>query len=391
MFTSESPVLAPGAYRLDVVTGWVDEAAAGTATAWTTDSATFDVGGPPGLRVGDTGPLNDLATYVDATMPAPGERPFYRTYDIGVAFSRDYVSRMFLENATPLILGVVDANDRVLRPGTANVWGRGPDLAITAEEIDWLATLHNDGTEPCASIDTSSVSRNEVMHGGAGEVLPGAQLCTGRLGTTAVPRLFGFDFVTSRYMSFAHHLTCFAGARSAASTGTLDADTLRVGLAPAEQAVVAARAAVVAAGQGVVSGTPTSVQFEALTAARAGLDAAKATLDGARRTAFARAATVSGVVATRPPPAGVGITTVAGGFLIETDEPIAWDRVTAELQVLAGHAAAPRVDRVRRARVRRSRRGQLRIREPALAHDGGTVGQGRRGQRSPGCVVDALA
>lgn len=335
MFTSEAPVLAPGQYRLDVVSGWVDEAVAGSTTAWTTESAAFEVGGPPGLRTGATGPLNDLATYIDSTVPASGERPFYRSYDIGVAFSHDYVSRMFLENATPLVLGVVDANERVLRPGSPNVWGRGPDLALTAEETDWLATLHDDGTEPCASIDTSSVSRNEVMHGGAGEVLPAAQLCTGRLGGGNAARLFEFDFVTSRYVSFAHHLACFAGARSATSTGSLDGAALRVGLAPAEQAVIAARAAVVTAGQGVAAGTPTSDQFAALTTARAGLDGAKASLDAARRAGFAAAAAVSGVAATRPRPAGVEVTVVAGGLLIESDEPIGWDRLTAALAHLS--------------------------------------------------------
>jgi hypothetical protein len=330
-FTSSAPVLAPGSYRLDVVSGWVDEAQPGAATTWSTTSASFQVGGPPGLRTGATGPLNDLGTYVQDTMPAAGERPFYRSYDIGVAFSRDYVSRMFLENATPLLLGVVDANQRVLRPGAANVWGRGPDLALTAEETDWLATLHSDGDDPCASIDTSSVSRNEVVYGGAGQLLPAARLCTGRLGTAAASALFAFDFVTSRYVSFAHHMASFGGVRGAVAGGTLDAAALRAGLVGPEQAVATARSALATAVGGVSSGTPTAAQFDALTAARSALEVAKAALDGSRRAAFTQAAAVTGVPRTRPRPTGVEVTAVGGGFLVESDEPVGWDRVTLTL------------------------------------------------------------
>ena len=260
-FASDAFVLAPGNYRFDVVAGWVDEATAGSTVAWTTESAAFTVAAPPGLRAPADDPSNDLGNYVDSTMPAAGERPFYRSYDIGVAFRRDYVSRMFLENATPLVLSVVDTNGREVRPGSPNVWGRGPELALTVEEVDWLSTLHGDGTKPCASIDTSSVSRNEQMHAGAGELLLPANLHTAVLGTSA-KALYRFNFVTSRYASFADHLAHFAGVRAAAASGSLDATVLRARLAPAEAAVAAAGAAYAAAMNATTSGTPTFTQFE---------------------------------------------------------------------------------------------------------------------------------
>jgi hypothetical protein len=330
-FAGDAPVLAPGEYRFDVVTGWVDEARPGAAATWTTESARFSVGAPPGLRADVDGPINELATYVDATMPAAGERPFYRSYDIGVAFNRAYVSRMFLENATPLTLGVLDANGREIRPGTANVWGRGPELALTVEEVDWLSTLHSDGTEPCASIDTSSVSRNEQMHAGAGELLLPANLHTGVLGTTTTP-LFTFDFVTSRYASFVHHLAHFTGVRAATTTTALDAAVLRAALAPAESRVVTARAAVAAASQAVSTGTPTFAQFDALATARQQLLDARDGLGTERRAAFAAAAAASGISPTRNRPPGVEVTVVDGAFLLESDEPLNWDRITLVAQ-----------------------------------------------------------
>lgn len=331
-FVDESPLLAPGTYRLDVVTGWSDDARAGDPTSWTTSSATFEVGAPPGLRTDVTGPLNDLATYIADTMPAAGERPFYRTYDIGVAFRRDYVSRMFLENATPLLLGVLDDNGRTLRAGSPNVWGRDVDLNLTAEETDWLATLHGDGRTPCASIDTSKVMRTELVHAGAGEPLLPARRHTGVLSTDSGSQLFTFDFVTSRYTSFAHHIAAFGSARFASSPSNLDVAALRAITAAAEQALATSRVAVETATQAVSAGIPTAATFTLLADSQTALAAAIAARDIARGRAFAAAAEMSGISPTRPRPTGVEVTVVAGGFLVESDEPIQWDRIQPELR-----------------------------------------------------------
>jgi hypothetical protein len=78
-------------------------------------------------------------------------------------------------------------------------------LRLTAEEADWLATLHGDGGTPYASIDTAGVMRTELVHAGAGEPLLPARRHSGVLATDSGSQLFTFDFVTSRYTSFAHH------------------------------------------------------------------------------------------------------------------------------------------------------------------------------------------
>jgi hypothetical protein len=99
-----------------------------------------------------------------------------------------------------------------------------------------------------------------------------------------------------------------------------------------EQAVVASRAAVEVATQAVSAGLPTAATFRALASGRAALAAALAARDEARSRAFAAAAEMSGISPTRPRPTGVEVTVVAGGFLVESDEPIRWDRIQPVLR-----------------------------------------------------------
>ena len=141
-------------------------------------------------------------------------------------------------------------------------------------------------------------------------------------------RSTGSNFVTSRYASFVDHLAHFAGVRAATASGSLDATVLRARLAPAEAAVAAARAAYTAAVNATTSGTPTFTQFDAVPVSRESLTAAKGALEAERRAAFAAAAAAAGVSPTRSRPEGVEVTVVDGAFLIESDEPINWDRVT---------------------------------------------------------------
>jgi hypothetical protein len=140
-------------------------------------------------------------------------------------------------------------------------------LRLTAEEADWLATLHGDGGTPYASIDTAGVMRTELVHAGAGEPLLPARRHSGVLATDSGSQLFTFDFVTSRYTSFAHHIAAFGGARFASSSAGLDAEALHAMTVAVEQAVVASRAAVEVATQAVSAGLPTAATFRALAAA----------------------------------------------------------------------------------------------------------------------------
>lgn len=100
---SEAPVLPPGKYELRVHT-----AAVVTGEQPTTEDfmapAQFEVGAPPGFapkpvnptpagadprkwNYPDGGPLTQLATYVDRTMPADWTRLWYRSLDTAVGFN----------------------------------------------------------------------------------------------------------------------------------------------------------------------------------------------------------------------------------------------------------------------------------------------------------------
>ena len=333
-YAKESPVLTPGSYRLDIVTGWADEAVANSPTTWSTTSTDFQVGPPPGLGTGASdhypngGPLNNLATYVHQTLPAAGDRPVYRTYDVAVSFTHDYVSRLFLVNGTPITIGVVDSNKREVRPGSPNVWGSGPDLALTDVDKAWLGTLHGDGGTPCASIDVSTVTRTELATAGVGETLLRAQLHSGVV-RAGGKDLYRFDFVTSNYGSFATHVTDFRVGPTVAVASVIDLTTAKTTLATAEANILAARNAASAAIAAARTGTPTKLQFDAETAARAALALARAGARSGRDTAMSSFFAAAALPATRPlPTRGVDVTAVGETLLVEAAEPLAWDRIS---------------------------------------------------------------
>ena len=337
-FYQESPVLAPGDYRLDVVTGWADVRATEDApTTWTTDSAHFTVGPPPGLESGGGetypggGPLNYLSTYVARTLPAPGQRPFYRSHDIAVEFSQDYVSRMYLGADSALTIAVVDANAADVRVGTQNLWGQGRELAISAEEETWIRTLHNEGTSRCASIDLARVRRTEAVSAGAGELLRPASLHRAeiRAGTTAV---FAFDFVTSRYASFAHHIAAFDGRLQRIDvSSTADAAGFNSDLRAAVATWTAAASQLAATTSAVQTGSAGDVEFEAWHAATDNAAEAHDQLQVARENAFAATLAALGVPDGRPAPQHLEVSAAGNVILIESDEPLDWDRLDVEI------------------------------------------------------------
>jgi hypothetical protein len=338
-FYAESPVLPPGRYQLRVVTGWADETGgAPEPTSWTTDRYDFSVGPPPGLGAGEGdvypagGPLNDLGTYVERTLPAPGERPFYRSHDVAVAFSEDYVSRIFAAAGSPLSLAVLDANGREVRPDGPNVWGRDPELALSREEQDWVATLHGDGGEQCATLDTERVSRNEEVRAGAGELLAPEALHHGELRAARRP-LHGFDFVTSRFASFAQHLASFDGAcRPLPATGTAPAAALAAQVEGARSRLRDAIQTLELRANAAESGNPTAAQLQQWRLAREAIAPAREELRNAHQAAHLAAAEALGLPAGRPPVEGVRVSQAANALLIESAEPILWERIDLALR-----------------------------------------------------------
>jgi hypothetical protein len=339
-FYREDPVLRPGPYRLDVVTQVVNEGSGGGGAAWSTQSLNFTVGPPPGLGTGSGdpnryprgGPLNDLATYVDETLPAAGERPHYRGYDVAVAFNANYVTRMFLQAGAALTVAVVDSNDLDRRTGAPNFWDRVRDVKLSQEEKEWVKTLHGDGTQRCAAVDLGLVSRNEAV-ACAGPLLAPAELHAGELRVGA-QRLFRFEFVTSRFANFVHQVATFDGKCRRVTTGGTGPTNLAALTAPltqATQALAAAGAALLTAQQAVATGTPTAAQIDAYDQARAQYEAKGEALRAARERVFGSVQVAYGptqIPGRAALPATLEVSELKGAFLLESPEPLHWERLT---------------------------------------------------------------
>lgn len=334
---SDEPVLEPGDYRLDVHVAWANEKA-GNAESWSVASAPFTVGPPPGLpapgpagRYPAEGALTELATYVASTLPAAGARPHYRAHDVAVSFRATHVSRMYLAAGSPLSVTVVDANGEDVRTDAVNAWGRAPDVELSAEEIGWIRTLHNDGTASCASVDLARVARNEHVSAGAGELLQPDALHTGHLRAGA-KTVFSFDFTTSRFADFRHHLSSFVQrVRESTAPAPVALPAALAAAASARTAVAAAEASARASKQSAEAGNPSPAQLDARESDIRALRTARAALLAADESAFRATTAAYGLAGERPLPQRVEVTRLPGAFLLESPEPLHLDRVRLEI------------------------------------------------------------
>ena len=352
------PVLAPGDYTLSVLTG-VEITGASPGSEWDDQrDTTFTVGVPPGLTTptGDPdadrhypagGVLADLTPYVDTTVPVAGERPAYRTYDVGVAFTEPYVSRMFLTAAAALTVAVVDPNAVDRRTGAPNVWGQGPEVRLGEQETRFVKTLHGDGTQICAPVDYTTLARDEGLSAGAGELLAPATQHVAELRAAGHARpAYRFAFTTSRFADFRHHVALADGRgrpHTANGTGTADPAVLAGTLDAATGAVRSAILAYLAARTAATTGTPTKAQLDAYPAAGRALRAAREALAATRAAGFDALWRRAFAPPPQPElPDGVEITHVTGlgdgaapvdALVLESAEPIRWERTEAVIEV----------------------------------------------------------
>ena len=184
-------------------------------------AAKFQVGKPPGFALPlvnpipagddpqkwnypDGGPLTQLASYVDRTMPADGARLWYRSLDTAVGFNEGYVTRMYLEAGEELRVYVLNGSDVALREATRHVWGGG-GAALDATTSLYVRTLSGDGTDTCANIDVSRIAMPDAVTAGAGELLDPSAVHRSQLRTRGSDRVVHeFAFTTSLFASFRH-------------------------------------------------------------------------------------------------------------------------------------------------------------------------------------------
>lgn len=352
------PVLAPGDYTLSVLTG-VEIGGASPGSAWDDQvDTTFTVGAPPGLPAptGDPsqdrhypagGVLADLTPYVRSTVPVEGERPMYRTYDVGVAFTASYVSRMFLAAGAELTVAVVDPNGVDRRSGAPNRWGDGPEIRLGVQETRFIKTLHGDGTQICAPVDLATIVRDEGLAAGAGELLAPATQHVAELRAAGHSRaVYRFAFTTSRFADFRHHIALAGGGarrHTADGSSKLDSSVLIADLDRAGDAVRTAVATLRAARMAATTGTPTTAQLDAYPAAERDLQEARERLAAVRAQGFD--ALWAWAFAGPPPqlPEGVEITHVPDVLLLESAEPLRWERLEAEIATAAARPLQLRV------------------------------------------------
>lgn len=194
------------------------------------EHAYFQTGNPPGAFSDppeDTkdvypygGMLMDLTPYVETTIPAQvasNEKiyPAYRAYDVGVIFNeaQGYVEQMYLMATLELKIKLFDNNgDPVLdTEGNEvefdNAWADNPTQTLTRTETQWLSTLD----ESNCSITTDSISTENtttLSAGMDGQTLNPQTLYKARL-MAGDYDVYRFSFITSRYCSFLHHLHSF--------------------------------------------------------------------------------------------------------------------------------------------------------------------------------------
>ncbi len=359
-------VLPPGQYELQVHTAAVVTGREPTEAPETV-RAGFTVGAPAGFpaippaTATDTdraayplgGPLCDLSTYTERSMPAPGERPWYRRYDTAVRFTEPYLTRMYLEAGRELRVSVFDAAGAELRPATRHVWS-STDAASDAWSTQWVRTLNGDGTDPCATVDLDRVVRPEQVVAGAGEPLAPQQLHRSELravGDTGTVTVHRFDFVTSRYASLTQHAASFDGrcrshptsvsATALALPARAQADMFATALAStAADALPAVLRNARDTRKKATTGTPTTGDLDAADAAlTALLDLRDQLVVGTARVFgdLWAACFESAPPATLPAGLRVSVLTPAGPtgatpervLLLESPEPLAWERISA--------------------------------------------------------------
>ena len=320
-------LLAPGSYELQVLSSVVDRASSAPATAERA-AARFTVGPPPGLG-GAGGPLDSLTTYIAAQVPRDGARPWYRGDDVRVEFLVGYVERLYAQADAPLSLTVLDAHGNLIRGDDSSSWA-DEQAALSATDIAWLETLLDDPEPRCVPVDTRLLTPAQSLTAG------GALLAPNALHTVKVSArdtvLNAWTFTTSQFVSLAHLV---AGADRevrrlpGARLSPVDALSAVDSAAAALQATVSSAAA---ARAHLDADDPTGDDLRAIRDGVVQAAAARATWRASAASAYETLAAGYGLSAARPLPQRMEVAAFDGALLLESPEPLPWDRLQVQAQ-----------------------------------------------------------
>ncbi|MEM6767542.1 MAG: hypothetical protein AAF655_21575 [Bacteroidota bacterium] len=188
----------------------------------------FKTGNPPGVDVSAVdaaerekypigGPLVNLASYVQACIPAGGppnevQHLHYRSYDVGIIFNDSYVEQMYQAAGLTLGMRLMDNNrNPVLTEDEEEIfingWGDNTSLVLTREETAYQTLWDKDNCNGVSVVtpDQSQEFLAQTPHLAlAARTQYIAQLLAG---TEDV--VYEFHFITSRYANFWHHMHSF--------------------------------------------------------------------------------------------------------------------------------------------------------------------------------------
>lgn len=172
-----------------------------------TKYAYFRTGGPPGYEKSENFPeLNTLKHYIKRSIPQTDfHRPalHYRTYDVGVEFNENYVEKMYAMADNPLSIKLFDNNDNPLELNAKNSWSEGIKKSHTISET-WREVLNQ-----CVSLKIRVKER--TIHLVSNYTLEPQTLYIAKLRSKDYYP-YKFNFITSRFATFVHHIHSFSDA-----------------------------------------------------------------------------------------------------------------------------------------------------------------------------------
>jgi hypothetical protein len=155
-------------------------------------------------------PPADLTPYVDATVPAPGQRPVFRKYDLAFTFRESYVEEMY---GGALIADVIDL-DGTKAPPEPIPSGLEPHTWLPADEGEDVALVRwceHAATLGIEAPDAEDIVTPDVLRVSLADVkLEPGRPYRARL-TTGGNSLFEVPFVASKFEGFAELVGSFDG------------------------------------------------------------------------------------------------------------------------------------------------------------------------------------
>ena len=184
------------------------------------DNYNFQTSSPPGFMESTPDSRSLLGTlnrYVDkvASTLLNNNRPVYRGYDIRLVFNENYIERMYSEALHALSFelkdrnGVLAEDEHGVPVAISTHWDHDPYTRLSDRDEHWLRTL--DQNDCASSVDRDCIPLNNSFEASLpeGPLAPQALIEARLRGSSQ--EVYRSTFVTSRFVTFTHHIHSFQG------------------------------------------------------------------------------------------------------------------------------------------------------------------------------------